>query len=70
MLDKKATEATHKIFGLLQLPNTTFHFVTIQPVILELLTFAYLQGRKDQVNKVVFEEGLGGSITFPAEKKH
>lgn len=65
MLDKKATETTNYILGLLQLPNPTFHYVIIQPVILELLCSVYLQGRKDQVDKVIFEEGPGGSIIFP-----
>ncbi|GAH21231.1 unnamed protein product [marine sediment metagenome] len=68
MLDKKATETTNQILGLLQLPKTTFAFVTIQPIILDLLTSTYLLGRKDQVNKVVFEEGPEGSITFPSQK--
>lgn len=67
MLDKKATEATNQILGLLQLPNSTFHFVTIQPLILDLLTSVYLQGRKDQVERVYFEEGPVGTITFPGE---
>ncbi|GAI85720.1 unnamed protein product [marine sediment metagenome] len=67
MLDKKATETTNQILGFINLPDSTFYFVTIQPIILELLTSVYLQGRKDQVNKVVFEEDPGGSITFPGK---
>lgn len=67
MLNKKATELTHQIFGLLQLPNTTFHFVTIQPLILELLISVYLQGRKDQVDKVTFEQLPNGSLKFPGQ---
>lgn len=67
MLDEKATELTNQILGLLQLQNMTFHFITIQPVILELLISVYLQGRKDQIDRIVFEEGPGGSITFPGK---
>ncbi|MBA7701998.1 hypothetical protein ES703_110749 [subsurface metagenome] len=68
MLNKKATEAAYDILGHLQIPITTYAFVTIQPYILELIISIYLQGRKDQVNKVVFEEGPGGLITFPGQK--
>lgn len=64
MLDKKASELTNHIFGLLQLPNTTFHFVTIQPVILKELETVYLQGRHDQVDKVTFEQDSDGSLKF------
>ncbi|MBA7674179.1 hypothetical protein ES703_82386 [subsurface metagenome] len=64
MLAKKATETTHEVFVLLQLPNTTFHFVTIQPLILKLLESVYLQGRKDQVDRVTFEQLQDGSLKF------
>ncbi|MBA7701398.1 hypothetical protein ES703_110134 [subsurface metagenome] len=64
MLAKKATETTHQIFGLLLLPNTSFPFVTIQPLILKLLESVYLQGRKDQVDKVPFKQLPDGSLKF------
>lgn len=67
MLDEKATEATNQILGLLQYPNVTFHFVIIQPIILKELELAYLQGRKDQIDKVVFKQGPGGELTFPGK---
>jgi len=64
MLDKKATEATNQILELLQLSNSTFHFVTIQPVILHWFETVYLHGRKDQVDRVTFEELPNGSLKF------
>ena len=64
MLDKKANEITNQILGLLQLPNLTFQFVAIQPIILKLLETTYLQGRKDQVDKVTFEQLPNGSLKF------
>jgi len=67
MLDKKATEATNQILGLLQLPNPTYYYVVIQPIILNLLKSIYLKGRKDQVDKVLFEEGSDGQLTFPGK---
>jgi len=67
MLDKKATELTSTIFASLNIPNSTFYFVTIQPIILKELETTYLQGRKDQVNRVTFEQLPNGSLKFPAK---
>jgi len=67
MLDKKATELTSTIFASLNIPHSTFYFVTIQPIILKELEAAYLQGRKDQVDRVTFEQLPNGSLKFPAK---
>ncbi len=65
MLEKKATEITNQIFGLLQLPNPTYHYVVIQPLILKLLETTYSQGRQDQVDRALFEQLPDGSLKFP-----
>jgi len=70
MLDKKATELTSTIFAALQIPNSTFYFVTIQPIILKHLEESYLQGREDQINKVIFEKGKDGTLKFPGQKNY
>ena len=64
MLDKKATELTTTIFSSLDIPHSTFYFVTIQPIILKELETIYLQGRKDQVDRVQFEQLPNGSLKF------
>lgn len=64
MLDKKATELTNTIFSLIDVSCTTFNFITIQPVILKHLEDVYLQGRKDQVDRVTFEQLPNGSLKF------
>ena len=68
MLDKKATETTNQILGLLQLPTSTFHFVTIQPIILKAFEVIYLKGRWDQCNKVLFDTAKDGSLKFQDKK--
>ena len=68
MLNKKATETTNQILGLLQLPNLTFQFVTIQSIILKELETTYLQGRKDQVDRVTFEQLPDGALKFQEKK--
>jgi len=64
MLDEKATETTYQILGLLKVPNPNYHFILIQPLIVQLLIATYLQGRKDQIDKVSFEQLPDGSLKF------
>lgn len=64
MLDKKTTEATIKVLAKLDLPETTYTFVTTQPIILKYLEAAYLQGRKDQIDNVYFTELPSGRLCF------
>lgn len=64
MLDSKATEATIRILGLLGYSRKTTYFVSIQPFILKLLEDTYLKGRKDQVDRVTFEQLPDCSLKF------
>ncbi len=65
MLDKKATEATIQILDLLGHSSNTGYFITVQTVILKHLETIYLQGRKDQVDRVNFEQLPSGALKFP-----
>jgi len=64
MLNKKATELTYQVLSSLCKNATTFNFVEIQPIILKELETAYLQGRKDQVDRVTFEQLPNGALKF------
>jgi hypothetical protein len=64
MLDKKATEATIHILDLLGHSSNTAYFITVQTVILKHLETTYLQGRKDQVDRVNFEQLPNGALKF------
>lgn len=64
MLDKKATEATINILELLGHSSNTGYFITVQAVILKHLETIYLQGRKDQVDRVDFEQLPNGALKF------
>lgn len=64
MLNKKATKLTKQIISVIQLPDTTHTFITLHPLILNLLIEIYLQGRKDQIDKVGFTFKEDGSLKF------
>lgn len=67
MLNKKSKEITDDIFSTLFIHREDYHFSEIQPLILKYLETVYLQGRKDQVDKVTFEQDSDGSLTFRSE---
>ena len=64
MLNKESHKATKQIFRILQLSESSIGAKKIQPAILRFFTSIYLQGRKDQADKVAFERGPEGIITF------
>ncbi|GAG59818.1 unnamed protein product [marine sediment metagenome] len=67
MLDKKATELTKAIFDSLDIFIYESQKATIHAVILNSLKFAYLQGRKYQIDKVNFWNSSSGSLKFRSE---
>ncbi|MBA7622087.1 hypothetical protein ES703_29458 [subsurface metagenome] len=67
MLEKNAAKATDLILEVFVLPDVKFTFITIYPIILKLVNKIYLQGRKDQADKVVFEVGPKGTFKFPGK---
>jgi hypothetical protein len=66
-LENKAAQATDQILEVFKLPDVKFTFITIYLIILKLVNKIYLQGRKDQVDKVVFEVGPKGTFKFPGK---
>ncbi|MBA7582751.1 hypothetical protein ES708_24688 [subsurface metagenome] len=64
MLEKKSIRATKEILEILRLSKMNFTFKLIQPVILRYFTSIYLQGRKDQADKVLYTVNPKGIITF------
>lgn len=66
MFNKKATKVTYSLMHLLNLSESHISFSPIYDIILNLLQDTYLQGRKDQVDKVVFKLNENGSIIDPS----
>jgi hypothetical protein len=64
MLNKESHKATEQIYRILRLPKTSITAKRIQPAILRFFTSIYLQGRKDQADKVLYTVSLKGIITF------
>ena len=66
MLNRKAVEVTNQITGRLHLPESTQDFLIIQTIILKSLEEVYLQGRRDQVNRLDIRVDKDNRITFPS----
>jgi hypothetical protein len=67
MLNRKAVEVTNQITGRLHLPESTQDFLIIQTIILKSFEEVYLQGRRDQVNRLDIIVDKDNRITFPFE---
>ncbi len=64
MLDKKATELTNALFAYFDINLIKSHEADIHALILNSIEFGYLQGRKDQIDKVEFWKSSSGSLKF------
>lgn len=65
MLNKESLKATEQIFGILRLPKSSIIAGHVQRTILRFFTSIYLQGRKDQIDKIAFKVDPKGVVTFP-----
>ncbi|GAH82573.1 unnamed protein product [marine sediment metagenome] len=64
MLDKKATELTNALLSYFPIKLFKYHEACIHALILDSIEFGYLQGRKDQIDKVEFWKSSSGSLKF------
>ncbi|MBA7588655.1 hypothetical protein ES708_30720 [subsurface metagenome] len=65
MFNKESIKATKMIFAIIQQPETSFTFKSIQSIILRSFTSVYVQGRIDQKNKVRFIVSTRGVVVIP-----
>ena len=65
MFNNESIKATKMIFAVIQQPETSFTFKSIQSIILKSFTSVYLQGRKDQRDKVPFVVSTRGVVVIP-----
>jgi hypothetical protein len=70
MLKQKSLRVTSQICRILHSHKLCYPHDIIQSLILEYFTSIYLQGRKDQIDKVVFKVGPEGIVTFPDKEFH
>lgn len=64
MLRQKSHELSWKILAQFKGKATTYDFTLIEPIILKFLEAVYIQARKDQIDKIPFDELKDGSIHF------